>query len=72
MIYGIDKTALLLFKMIYYILRNIADYVFERQRVLNRIPDGDFMSVTTEDGRRLYMSVRTDEEMCLQVRGHKL
>jgi hypothetical protein len=39
-----------------------------RNRVSRRIPPGDFMAVTGTDGRRLYMSVKSESLLKHQVR----
>ena len=43
------------------------DYDYERQRLLSRIPDGDFVGVTTMEGKRLYMNLKDEKELEREV-----
>lgn len=43
-------------------------YQMQRSRVSRRIPQGDFMAVTGTDGRRLYMTVKSESLIKHQVR----
>ena len=45
----------------------ILDYDYERPRLLGRIPDGDFVGVTTMDGKRLYMNLKDEKELEREV-----
>jgi len=42
-------------------------YQLEKQRVLTRIPRGNFIHVTAEDGKRVYMSLKDEMTLSKQV-----
>ena len=42
-------------------------YELERQRVLPRIPRGNYIHVTAEDGKRVYMSLKDEMTLNKQV-----
>ena len=45
----------------------IAVYDTDRARVLSRIPDTDFVYVTDAEGKRVYMTLKEEEDMEREV-----